>query len=274
MDTVREPAVAGRFYPGSPEKLLRDVQAYTLAAGEKLRAFGCIVPHAGYMYSGHVAGEVFARLQLPSRFIILCPNHTGMGAPLSILSEGIWRTPLGEVPVETELAQQLKKYFNLLTEDALAHVSEHALEVQLPFLQALLGDFSFVPITVGTARLDVLLGLGEAMGRLLQSREAGQPGKDVLIIASSDMNHYESDQVTRIKDQRALDRIRALDPAGLHEVVTQHHVSMCGFGPAISMIQAAKMLGATRGEIIRYATSGDINGQRDQVVGYAGVVVV
>ena len=172
MDIVREPAVAGQFYPGSPEKLLREVQSYTVAAGEKLRAFGCIVPHAGYMYSGPVAGEVYARLHLPRRFLLLCPNHTGMGAPLSIMSEGRWRTPLGEVPVDVELAQQLKHNFNLLAEDTLAQVSEHALEVQLPFLQALVGDFSFVPITVGTSRLEALLGLGEAMGRLLQDRGA------------------------------------------------------------------------------------------------------
>ncbi len=286
MSTVREPAVAGQFYPGSPAKLLRDVQSYTVAAGPKLTAFGCIVPHAGYLYSGQVAGEVYARTQLPKRFILLCPNHTGMGTPLSIMSEGRWRTPLGEVPVDAELAQRLKQNFKLLSEDTLAQVSEHALEVQLPFLQALVGDFSFVPITVGTSRLEALLGLGEAMGRLLHDRGArsggaspagtgsDQPEQEVLIVASSDMNHYESDQVTRIKDHRALDPILALDPVGLYEVVTQQHISMCGFGPAVAMIQAAKMLGATRGELIRYATSGDINGQRDHVVGYAGVVVV
>jgi MEMO1 family protein len=273
MSTVREPVVAGQFYPGDPQELLREIESYTAAPNareglEKLRALGCIVPHAGYMYSGHVAGSVFARLLLPKRFIIFCPNHTGVGTPLSIMSEGAWRTPLGDVPVDEALAGELKRQCDLLTEDATAQLSEHALEVQLPFLQTLAGDFSFVPITVGTSRLDVLLAVGDAIGRTLQQSH------DVLIVASSDMNHYESDQVTRIKDHRALERILALDPEGLYEVITRQHVSMCGFGPAIAMIQASKMLGASRAEIIKYATSGDVNGQRDRVVGYAGVAVL
>jgi MEMO1 family protein len=287
MASVREPAVAGQFYPGNREELLREIESYTAAPreGEKLRAFGCIVPHAGYIYSGRVAGSVFARLQLPRRFIILCPNHTGVGTQLSIMSEGSFRTPLGDVPLDSALAETLKRRFDLVTEDATAQFSEHALEVQLPFLQALVGEFSFVPITVGTSRLDVLLGLGAAIGGALRSthpspksgERTGQPEEtsdDVLIVASSDMNHYESDEVTRVKDRRALERVLALDPEGLHEVIMRHHVSMCGFGPAIAMIEASKMLGATRAEIIKYATSGDVNGQRDRVVGYAGVAVL
>jgi AmmeMemoRadiSam system protein B len=287
MATVREPAVAGQFYPADRQDLLREVESYTASPAaqdtkQKLQAFGCIVPHAGYVYSGQVAGGVFSKLELPKRFIILCPNHTGLGTPLSIMSEGKWRTPLGEVPVDKALAEELKRDFSLLSEDALAQLSEHALEVQLPFLQVLDGDFSFVPITVGTGRLDVLLGLGDAIGRVIgrvlgAETSAGIESTrldKVLIIASSDMNHYESDEVTRTKDRRALERILALDPEGLHQVVTQHHVSMCGFGPAIAMMHASKMLGATRAELIRYATSGDVNGQRDHVVGYAGVAVL
>src|SRR5512135_3458806 len=147
---IRYPAVAGRFYPHQPAALLRDLHAYMAVGGEKVRALGCIVPHAGYMFSGHVAGAVYARLELPQRFIILCPNHTGMGQPLAIMSQGQWLTPLGEIPVDVELATALRQKCALLSEDAAAHRAEHALEVQLPFLQSLLPEFSFVPITIGT----------------------------------------------------------------------------------------------------------------------------
>jgi AmmeMemoRadiSam system protein B len=265
---VRWPAVAGQFYPGKPQVLEREVFQYTRAAGEKIPALGCIVPHAGYMYSGHVAGAVYARLQLPRRFIIMCPNHTGMGEPLAIMSEGAWITPLGEARVDRETAAILKRHCSLLSEDAAAHLREHALEVQLPFLQKLVPDFSFVPIAVGTSRYEALQVLGVAVGETLK-----QAGEAVLVIASSDMNHYESDAVTRIKDKRALDRVLALDPRGLYDVVTQQNITMCGFGPAVAMLIAAKLHGATGAELIKYATSGDISGDRDAVVGYAGVVV-
>ena len=265
---VRQPAVAGRFYPGKPETLLHDLRIYTAANGEKIGALGCIVPHAGYMYSGPIAGAVYARIDLPRRFIILCPNHTGMGAPLAILSQGRWLTPLGEASVDTKLATALKEEFEPLSEDAGAHLHEHALEVQLPFLQSLLRDFSFVPITVGVGRYEVLAALGEAMAKCLSA----QPDK-VLIIASSDMNHYESDAVTRAKDTKAIEQILALDPAGLYEAIQRENISMCGYGPAVAMLTAARLLGATSAQLIKYGTSGDVSGDRDLVVGYAGIIV-
>jgi len=266
--SVRLPAVAGRFYPGGAEQLRAEVAEYTQVSGEKLAALGCIVPHAGYMYSGHVAGAVFARLELPRRYIILCPNHTGRGEPLAVMSEGRWETPLGEARVDGELASALKAAFPLLCEDAEAHRDEHALEVQLPFLQNLLPDFSFVPIAIGTSRYDVLEQLGVAIAAVL-----GGQNEPVLVVASSDMNHYDSDEITRIKDRRALDRILELDPRGLYDVVTKQQVTMCGFGPAIAMLTAAKQRGATSAQLIKYATSGDISGDRALVVGYAGVAV-
>ena len=167
---LREPAVAGQFYPGSAEELRQAVTDYTSAAkGDKIHARGCVVPHAGYMYSGGVAGAVYGRLELPKRFIILCPNHTGSGAPLSIMSEGSWKTPLGEVTIDAELASALKAEFALLTEDASAHRAEHAVEVHLPFLQALVPDFSMVPITVGVGQFEVLAALGVVMARVIQT---------------------------------------------------------------------------------------------------------
>ena len=264
---VRQPAVAGRFYPSDPRVLREEVDSYLVAGDPAEAAIGCIVPHAGYMYSGHVAGAVYSRIEIPARCILLCPNHTGMGRPLAITSEGAWDTPLGRVPIDEELAAALQQKFTFLNEDAEAHRSEHAVEVQLPFLQERRKDFSFVPIALGTGQYEMLEALGAALGEVIQKLGPA------LLIASSDMNHYENDHITRIKDHKALKPIRALDPRGLFDVVTKEEVSMCGFGPAVAMLTAARRLGAVHAEVIKYATSGDVSGDRDLVVGYAGVIV-
>jgi len=270
---ARPPAVAGRFYPANAQRLRAEVESYVTVPANapveaRIRAIGCVVPHAGYMYSGHVAGAVFRRLDLPKRMVILCPNHTGMGEPLAIMSEGAWQTPLGEVPIDGELAAELKQRLPLLSEDEAAHRSEHALEVQLPFLQVLAPGFTFVPIAVGTGNFEVLSSLGLVIGKTV-----AHDGERFLVIASSDMNHYENDSVTRVKDRRAIDQLLALDPRGLYDVVRDGNISMCGYGPAVVMLTAARRLGATRAELIRYATSGDVSGERDMVVGYAGIAV-
>ncbi len=273
LAAIRPPAVAGRFYPADPQALRSEVETYTTAPAAAppqapIRAAGCIVPHAGYMYSGHVAGAVYRRLDLPQRFVILCPNHTGMGEPLAIMSEGAWQTPLGDVPIAEELAAELKSHMPLLAEDQAAHRFEHALEVQLPFLQVLAPGFQFVPITVGTSNFEALSALGVVIGNIL----AKQRGR-WLVIASSDMNHYERDSVTRVKDRRAIEQVLALDPRGLYDVVHDGNISMCGYGPAVVMLTAARKLGATKAELLRYATSGDVSGDKDMVVGYAGIAV-
>jgi hypothetical protein len=269
---IRRPAVAGRFYPAKPESLARQLDEYLAseeAATEKsAAALGCLVPHAGYMYSGPVAGAVFRRLPVRAAYIILCPNHTGRGAPLAIMSKGEWLTPLGAVQVDGELAGNLRHSCHLLMEDAEAHEDEHSLEVQLPFLQRSVGAFTFVPIAIGVSRLAALEALGHGIALTLK----GSPGA-VLIVASSDMNHYEPDDITRLKDRKAIDQILALDPAGLYEVLRREDISMCGYGPAIAMLTAAKDLGATRAELVRYATSADTSGDRSAVVGYAGIIV-
>jgi MEMO1 family protein len=265
---VRHPAVAGRFYPKEKRNLLADIRSYLQPPAAPIPALGCIVPHAGYMYSGHVAGAVYAHLEIPRRCIVLCPNHTGVGTPLSIMRAGAWETPLGEVPIDTQLATLLVDRFPLLSEDSSAHVAEHAIEVQLPFLQTKQENLTFVPIAIGTRQFESLEALGQVIGEVI-----GRSQERILVLASSDMNHYESDPVTRAKDHKAIDRILALDPQGLHEVVTQQDISMCGFGPAVAMLTAAKSLGATRAELIKYATSGDISGDRQMVVGYAGIAV-
>ena len=269
METyVRMPAVAGQFYPANADTLRRALQTYTCVNGEKLHALGTVVPHAGYMYSGHVAGAVYGRLHLPDRYVILCPNHTGQGEPLAIMSEGSWMTPLGEVHIDSDLARRIINGMPVLRDDIEAQRHEHALEVQLPFLQSLVKNFEFVPITIGTSRFEQLVALGDSIARAIESR-----GDEVLIVASSDMNHYETDSTTRVKDRKAIDKILALDTAGLYDVVLKERVTMCGFGPAIAMITAATAMGAKSAELIRYATSGDVSGDRDAVVGYAGIAV-
>jgi hypothetical protein len=269
---VRHPAVAGQFYPSNPDQLRQQIESFVQTGREKIRALGCVVPHAGYIYSGAVAGAVYGRLELPRRFIILCPNHTGAGQALAIMSRGHWLTPLGEAAIDEPLAEALKGEFSGLRDDAAAHLREHALEVRLPFLQQLAGEFTFVPIVVGSGRLEVLTELGSSLARVLRPPAEGSK-HDVLMIASSDMNHYEDDERTRSKDRLAIDRVLALDPAGLWETVQREQISMCGYGPAVAMLTAARELGASKAELVKYATSGDVSGERDQVVGYAGMIV-
>src|SRR6266478_9074407 len=239
MPTVRLPAVAGRFYPRDSETLREEVSSYIAQSpsDEVVHGLGCVVPHAGYMYSGHVAGAVFARLEIPAHCILLCPNHTGMGQPLAIMSAGAWETPLGKVAIDSSLADALKQRFPQLTEDADAHRAEHAAEVELPFLQAKSPNVTFVPIALGTAKFDVLESLGQAIGDV--AKDEPEP---VLIIASSDMNHYENDNITRVKDHKAIERILALDARGLFDVVMREDISMCGFGPTVAVLTAAKRL--------------------------------
>jgi AmmeMemoRadiSam system protein B len=266
---VRQPAVSGRFYPADARELTQQVEQFTSGTDtEKITALGCMVPHAGYMYSGHVAGAVFRKLRLPAQILLLGPRHFPRGAPVAILSKGTWRTPLGEARIDSALAAELKHACRSLREDTVAHSSEHSLEVQIPFLQRLAGDFSFVPIVLGTGRFEVFDELGKAVAQVISAQKA-----PVLVLASSDMNHYESDEITRVKDRLAIEQILALDPRGLFDTVNREEITMCGYGAAVTMLIAVRALGAKRAELIRYATSGDINHSRDQVVGYAGIII-
>ncbi len=289
---LRTPAVAGRFYPGRAEELLREVREFTspgkipIATG-RIAAIGCVAPHAGYIYSGGVAGAVYSRLKIPDRCVILCPNHTGKGRPLAIMASTTWQTPLGEVAADADMGARLLRRFPALQEDSAAHRAEHAIEVQIPFLQTLRPKLKIVPIAIGTRDFDVLRGLGEALADVIADRhQEDRHEKDhreehqkekrpekTLIIASSDMNHYESDAITRIKDRKAIERVLALDARGLWEVVMNEDISMCGFGPTVVMLTAAKLLGATSATLVKYATSGDVSGDYNSVVGYAGIIV-
>ena len=265
---LRKPAVAGRFYPSDKATLESDLVRYLGEVRADIPARGVIVPHAGYMYSGHVAGAVYSRLKIPAHIIILCPNHTGLGAALSIMSEGTWEMPLGKVPIDTTLAKSLLRHCHLLSEDYAAHQFEHSLEVQLPFLFHLRRDFQFVPIAVASSGYASLERLGKGIEASIR-----ELGKEVLVIASSDMNHYESDETTRSKDQKAIARILALEPKGLYDTVKTESISMCGYGPAIAMMHGIQPLDTRKAELIKYATSGDVSGNRKEVVGYAGILV-
>jgi AmmeMemoRadiSam system protein B len=270
--SVRSPAVAGRFYPHKREALIRELDQYLEpASGDGTvfdSAIGCVVPHAGYMYSGHVAGAVYRLLPPRSRYVILGPNHWARGAPLAVMSRGSWLTPLGQVELDAELADHICEKCPMLAEDAQAHAGEHSLEVQIPFLQRLSGVLTFVPIAIAIADYALLEQLGRAVAEaILRSTEP------VLIVASSDMNHYEPDNVTRGKDDKAIEKILQLDPAGLLDVIRDEDISMCGYAPTIAMLTAAKKLGAREARLIRHATSADTGGDTDSVVGYAGIIV-
>ena len=265
---IRLPAVAGRFYTNDPRRLAQEIDSYTTDGSKKVAAISCVVPHAGIMYSGHVAGTVYAALDLPSRIILMGPRHYPRGADMAILTEGSWHMPFGEVPIDSAFARELARACPHLREDPVAHEREHSLEVQLPFLQRLAKDLQFVPVVLGTHRYPLIEDLGHALAHVIQS----QTGK-VLLVASSDMNHYESDAVTRVKDRLAIEQVLALDPRGLYEVVLAEEISMCGYAAAAAMLVAARDLGAKGAKLVKYATSGDITGDLEQVVGYAGMII-
>lgn len=265
---IRPPAVAGSFYPSDPSELAPQIEVFTNTQAEKISARGCIVPHAGYMYSGRVAGAVYSSLQVPSRCILLGPRHSPGGEPLAILTDGSWATPLGEVKIDTALASELARRCPRLRDDPVAHQREHSLEVQIPFLQRIVGEnLGFVPVVLATDRFPVIEELGHAVAQAVSVQ-----ADPVLVIATTDMNHYESEIITREKDHRAIGRILALDPRGLYDTVRFDEISMCGYAATVAAIVAMRDLGARGARLIRYSTSGDVNGDRDRVVGYAGLV--
>lgn len=264
---VRPPAVAGQFYPGQAEALRRQVQQFLITLGTEQTAIGIVVPHAGYIYSGAIAGMTFAGIKIPERVIILGPNHHGIGHPAAVFPDGSWETPLGESVVDAELAARIVAKCPKMGRDAVAHRYEHSLEVQLPFIQARVPRATIVPICLAFGTAEELVVLGEGLAQAVA--ESGE----VLIVASSDLTHYESGPAAKEKDLRALARILALDAEGLFRTVREGRISMCGLGPVAVMLAAARNLGAATASLVRYGNSGDVSGDQSQVVGYAGVIV-
>jgi len=266
----RQAAVAGYFYQGSYSALMDQVERFLVPRAKKIKALGIVSPHAGLVYSGSVAGAVYSSIELPGTFILIGPNHTGLGEPVSLMAKGEWETPLGTVRIDEELAAAILSRSRLVREDTLAHLKEHSLEVQLPFIQYLKKEFTIVPIQMMDTRLETCLALGNAVAEAVRE-QAKKTG--VLIVASSDMSHYISAEAAKKKDHKAIQRILDLDAQGLYYTVRDEDITMCGYGPAVAMLTACKALGAKKAELIKYTNSGEVSGDYDQVVGYAGIVV-
>jgi AmmeMemoRadiSam system protein B len=268
MAPNRQAAVAGQFYSSDPSELRRTIESFVRGPKSTIEAKAVVVPHAGYVYSGAVAGEVFSAVNLPNRIILLGPNHSGRGAALALAPTGAWHMPLGTAWIDDEMNQRLMEECRGLHEDSSAHQNEHSLEIQIPFIQVMQPDFRFSAICVRTIDYTMLEALGHAIARVVQSLQG-----PVLLVASSDMTHYEAAQDAAKQDQFAIDRILELDPHGLYQVVMEKEISMCGFAPTTSVLTACRDLGASKGRLIRYINSGAASGDFDHVVAYAGIVV-
>ncbi len=264
----RPPAVAGAFYPRDPRALAVEVRGLLEPAAERRSAFGAVVPHAGYVYSGSVAGAVYARLEPPSTVVLLGPNHTGLGPAASIDDHDRWSTPLGDVMVDGTLADRFLRDCPHLEREGLAHAREHSLEVQLPFLQEWAPAAKIVPICIGAPSLALCHEIGEAVADAV-----AEAGPAILVLASSDMNHYESRAVGDAKNALAFAEIERIDPDELFAAVVRHEISMCGFLPTTALLVAARRHGVSRAEIVARADSGDRTGDADSVVGYAGILI-
>ncbi len=265
---IRNPAVAGQFYPLRASAIEKQVFGIIEKTKEKVDAIGIMSPHAGYIYSGAVAGAVYSRIELKPVYIILGPNHTGRGKPYSIMSEGSWAMPQGEIQIDAELAKRLVKGSEFLEEDFLAHAYEHSIEVQLPFLQFFKKPFKFIPIIISQAQGHVYQALGIEIAKAVKDAKA-----DVLIIASSDLTHYEDQESAKAKDKKVLAAILSLDAGELVNRVEKFDISMCGYAAVSVMLTAAKELGAKSAELVKYQTSGDVSGDYSSVVGYGGIIV-
>jgi hypothetical protein len=273
---IRQPAVAGHFYQGSPSALRDQVGRFLIPEAKKVKALGIVSPHAGLVYSGSVAGAVYSRIELPGTFVLIGPNHTGLGAPVSLMARGSWETPLGAVRINEDLADAVLSKSRHIHDDTMAHLREHSLEVQLPFIQCLKKEFTIVPIQMRDTRLETCIEVGNAVASAIAecgARSAEYKAEGTLIVASSDMSHYVSAGTAKKKDHAAIKRILDLDAQGLYHTVRDEGISMCGYGPVVAMLTACKVLGATKAELVKYTNSGEVSGDYDQVVGYAGIVV-
>jgi AmmeMemoRadiSam system protein B len=266
--TRREPAVAGTFYPGNTSALQQEVTQLVQIQEERHELLACIAPHAGYIYSGGIAGELYGHLDIPRRVLLMGPNHTGVGAQVAVAPHQRWGTPLGDKDLDLDFVKALVERSSVATLDAGAHWREHSLEVQLPFLFARRPDLVFTPLCLGPLALDQCTELGETLAAIIL--DLGEP---VGIIASSDMSHYLADHEARRLDRRAIDAALTLDPATLYETVRGEGITMCGVVPATVALEAANRLGAVDAHLVAYATSGDVSGDRSAVVGYAGICI-
>jgi len=267
---LRKPVVAGQFYPADAQELNTLISSLAGKPVPKQEVLGCILPHAGYVYSGKVAAMTLSGVEIKDTVVLLGPNHTGQGATFSIMQQGTWQTPLGNVQINSHLAELFLEQSRYLEADSLAHSNEHSLEVELPLLQYFRNDFKIVPIAIMTDDLAKLSAVGEDLASVII--ENGLQGQ-VMLVASSDLTHYEPQESATIKDHLAIEAILALDEQKLEARVQEAEISMCGFAPIVVLIKAAKLLGAKQGKLIKYQTSGDASNDRSSVVGYAGITI-
>ena len=270
---IRSPAVAGAFYPGNAAQLGARLDQLVRPSVSARPALAVVVPHAGWMYSGATAGRLYSQVRVPDRVILIGPNHHGLGSDYAVFDVGSWRTPIGDVPIAEPLAAKLLDHSEWLAADAPAHAREHSLEVQVPMLLRCNPGLHLVPILIGglwpeSGGRDRLREIGAAIA--VTVKESGRP---VLLVASSDLNHFEDESTSRAKDRSVLEAIVGLDEEGLMDRVIGKNVSMCGVAPAYVVLVAAKQLGARRAEVIDYRTSGEVNGDFGRVVGYGAVVI-
>jgi AmmeMemoRadiSam system protein B len=275
LSSVRAPAVAGTFYPAAPAAVAAEAARLVAAdppGAARSPAIAVVSPHAGWRYSGALAGRLFARVEVPARVLVLAPNHTGRGTRASVWPDGAWKLPGLDVPVDAAFAERLLNEASVLRPDRAAHEDEHAIEVLLPLLAARQPALRLIPVVLAGlswAECEALAaGVARTIEQTLQST-----GTPTLIVASSDMNHYLSDEETRLLDEKALEPLAALDARGLWDAVRAHGITMCGYIPTTVALLAARALGATRATIVGHATSADAGGDRDRVVGYAALTV-
>ena len=267
---IREPVVSGKFYSSNKDSLKKQLSGFTKETAKK-DAIACIMPHAGYVYSGKVATQTAASVNIKENIILLGPNHTGLGGSFSISPEGKWKTPFGDIEINSKISEHLIKECPLIKEDSSAHAYEHSLEVELPILQFLSGrEFSIVPVILMPAEKEKYENISQAIYKAIS--DLGIKDK-TLIVASTDMTHYESHDSAKQKDSLAIEAILSLDEDALIKQISKHNISMCGYVPVVITIMAAKKLGAKNAELILYETSAEASGDYDAVVGYAGITI-
>lgn len=264
----RSPAVAGQFYYGTASRLKSQVEQYIIKDVEKEKIIGAVSPHAGLIYSGHVAGALYSRIKFPKTFILIGPNHTGIGSKISLMASGQWDIPTGSFLIDEKLSKKILSKSDLFKNDPSAHIYEHSLEVQLPFISYFSTEVKILPITVMIASLEECKEAGRVIAESIKESDY-----DVTIIASSDMSHYEPDSIARKLDYLAINEILSLNPEGLYNIVHKEKISMCGYQPATIMLYASKILGAKEALLVKYATSGDVSSDYESVVGYASIIV-
>ncbi|MCX5697657.1 MAG: AmmeMemoRadiSam system protein B [Candidatus Omnitrophica bacterium] len=270
MDKTREATVAGQFYPSSESQLKRQIASFLSEEKQKLEVLGCMLPHAGYVYSGRVACQTLNAVKIRQKIVLLGPNHTGLGKAFSIMTEGVWQTPLGGVKIDAGLARLILGHSKLLQEDSLAHIQEHSLEVELPILQYFNSGIEIVPIAFLS---DDIGKLKQAGGDLAAAIKESGKRDAIMLVASSDMTHYEPQAVAEKKDAVAIAAILELNEDKLMQEIARFNITMCGYAPVVVMLAASKILGATSARLIKYETSAVASGDATSVVGYAGVVI-